>query len=308
MILLENVFKAYDGKPAVDGIDLTVPQGSLFGLIGPNGAGKTTTLKMVATLIKPDHGKVVVRGHDLASDVRAARRVLGYMPDQFGSFRALTCEEYLEFFGRAYDYWGSELTRRVSAVLELTDLESKRDELTNALSTGMKQRLALAKTLLHDPEILVLDEPASGLDPRARIEVRSLLKELGKMGKTVIISSHILADLEETCTDVAIIELGKVVWSGSLGEARKEMRAQRFDVAIEVPEEEVARAAELLKAVEGVEKVDLEGATLHAKLAARHGNRLLEALIAARIEVVSFSQEKIDLESIFLERTKGIVS
>jgi ABC-2 type transport system ATP-binding protein len=311
MITLERVTKSYDGKAAVDAIDLSVPGGSIFGLIGPNGAGKTTTLKMISTLIKPDRGSINVCGKDLATDVRAARRLLGYMPDQFGHFRAVSCEEYLEFFGRAYGCTGAQLSKRVNDVLELTDLGGMRDESAGALSTGMRQRLSLAKTLLHDPEVLVLDEPASGLDPRARIEIRSLLKELGRMGKTVIISSHILADLEEICTDVAIMELGKVVWSGSLGEVRKELRAQRLGIVIEVPEEEVAKVEGILKGLDFVESVKVvtpPGDRIEARMAGRHANRVLAALIEANVEVHSFSQEKVDLEAIFLERTKGIVS
>jgi ABC-2 type transport system ATP-binding protein len=308
MISLASVSKSYDGKMAVDDVDLTVPAGSVFGLIGPNGAGKTTTLKMIATLIKPDAGRVVVCGHDVAEDVRSARRALGYMPDQFGTFRVVNCVEYLEFFGRAYGLFGQDLARRVEAVLELTDLGAVREEPTSALSTGMRQRLCLAKTLLHDPRVLVLDEPASGLDPRARIEIRSLLRELGRMGKTVIISSHILADLEEICSDVAIIELGKVVWSGSLGDVKQELRAQRFEVTFEVHEEDASRALEVARGLECVERAQADGVKLTAKLAGSRGNDLLRALIDAGIEIVSFSQERVSLEAIFLERTRGIVS
>jgi len=308
VITLEKITKTYDGKTAVKEIDLNIQAGSIFGLIGPNGAGKTTTLKMISTLIKPDDGKITVCGLDSRREVKEARRILGYMPDQFGTFRGVTCEEYLQFFGRSYDLHGKPLAERIGAVLALTDLTGLREELATALSTGMRQRLALAKTLLHDPKVLVLDEPASGLDPRARIEVRSLLKELGKMGKTVIISSHILADLEEICTDVAIIELGRVVWTGALGVAKKELRSQRFGVALEVPEEDAPRAAELLKALDGVLKVESSGGEIKAKLDGRHGNRILKALIDAGVEIVSFSEEKVDLEAIFLERTQGIVS
>lgn len=311
MILLEDVYKTYGGKPAVDGIRLEVPEGSVFGLIGPNGAGKTTTLKMVGTLVKPDRGRVVVAGNDLAVSPRTARKILGYMPDLFGHFRGLSCLEYLEFFGRAHDLRGAELAGRVEAVLELTDLRGKRDELTSALSTGMRQRLCLAKTLLHDPRVLVLDEPASGLDPRARIEIRSLLQELGRMGKTVLISSHILSDLEEICTHAAILEAGRVVWGGSIQAIKKELRSRRSGFTVEVPEEELARALELVRAVPAVEDVRAPGppgARITGRTAGRQANQVLQALVSAGIEVVSFSQEKVDLEAIFLERTKGIVS
>jgi ABC-2 type transport system ATP-binding protein len=307
MITLAGVQKTFDGKAAVDSLDLQVPAGSIFGLIGPNGAGKTTTLRMIATLMKPDRGRIEVRGLDLDQEVRAARRIIGYMPDSPGTFAGITCEEYLEFFGRIHGYRGPELAPRIDSVLDLTDMGGVREELVNALSMGMRQRLTLAKTLLHDPEVLVLDEPASGLDPRARIEIRSLLKELGKMGKTVLISSHILADLEEICTDVAIIELGKVVWAGSLDTMRKGLRAERFHAAVEVPAEEAGRAAEFLQGLETVESVSRDGAALAVKMRGRHGTQVLKALIDAGIEVHSYSEEKVDLEAIFLDRTRGLM-
>jgi len=308
MITLEGVTKLYDQKPAVDGLDLAVSPGSIFGLIGPNGAGKTTTLKMAATLIKPDVGRITVCGHDLCRDARRARRVIGYMPDSFGTFAGITCEEYLQFFGRIHGYRSGALSARIDAVSDLTDLGRLRDRAVTALSTGMRQRLCLAKTLLHDPEVLILDEPASGLDPRARIEIRSLLKELGRMGKTVVISSHILADLEEICTDVAIVEEGKLVWAGSLGAVKKEIRSQRLDASVEVPEESVSLAIDVLKGLEFIETVAAEGATIKVKMRGRHGNRLLAALIDAAVEIHSYTEEKVDLEAIFLERTRGIVS
>ena len=206
VISLPGIDKYFDDKRAVADFHLRVARGAIFGLIGPNGAGKTTSLKMVATLIKPDAGVIRVCGHDLADGVAVVRLLVGYMPDAFGGFRGLSCEEYLQFFGRAYHLGDKQLAERIDAVLALTDLESMRQDFTTALSTGVRQRLALAKTLLHDPEVLILDEPASGLDPRARIETRSLLRELRVMGKTILISRHILADLDEVCTDVAIIE------------------------------------------------------------------------------------------------------
>ena len=308
MIRIEKVTKSYGGRPAVDGLDLSVPRGSIFGLIGPNGAGKTTTLKMVATLVKPDEGRIAVGDHELPRDVREARKVLGYMPDEFGTFRGVTCMEYLRFFGRAYGYRGAKLGERIEAVLDLTDLGPLREKLTAALSAGMRQRLSLAKTLLHDPDVLVLDEPASGLDPRARIEIRALLKELGRMGKTILISSHILADLDEICSDVAIIEAGRLVWGGSLAAARDELRRQHFDFRVVVPPEDVARAVEIIAAVPGVAKAEADDGKISLRLDGRHGNRVLEALIRGDVEVRSFTEERAHLEAIFLEQTKGTLA
>ena len=309
MIRLEAVSKHYDDKVAVDDVTLVVPSGSLLGLIGPNGAGKTTTLKMLATLIKPDRGSLSIDGLDVVEDARRVRRIIGYMPDAFGAFRGLSCEEYLVFFGRAYGLWGDGLRRRLEAVLELTELQALRDELAQSLSTGMKQRLSLAKTLLHDPEVLLLDEPASGLDPRARIEIRSLLRELARMGKTVLISSHILADLEEICSDVAIIEQGKVVWSGEV----RSVLASKVDgvlrAHIEVSPEDVERALRLLRELPFVSTAGRDGdQRVVAETAHGESNRLLGAFVDARIEVLAFSRDRRSLESIFLERTRGVVS
>ena len=306
MVTLEGVTKTYAGKPAVEDLSLTVPKGSIFGLIGPNGAGKTTTLKMVATLIKPDRGTLRVNGHDLAKDVKRARSIMGYMPDSFGSFGGLTCEEYLRFFGRIHGWRSPMLEQRIEAVLDLTDLAGMRDQLASALSTGMRQRLSLAKTLLHDPEVLILDEPASGLDPRARIEIRSLLQELGKMGKTVLISSHILADLQEICTAVAIIEVGKVVWSGSLEEGRSALESRR--ATVDVSEEDAPRALAAIRSLPSVEGAEAVRGKIEVKLKGAAGNEILAALIEARVEVQAWSVDRKDLEDIFLERTRGIVS
>ncbi len=308
MIRIEGVSKFFDDKAAVDGVDLLVPEGSLFGLIGPNGAGKTTTLKMIATLMKPDTGRIMVGDLDLCHHVRRVRKILGYMPDTFGVFRGISCYEYLQFFGRSYDLYGRELSGRIEDVIALTDLTDLRDELTSVLSSGMRQRLSLAKTLLHDPSILLLDEPASGLDPRARIEIRSLLKELGKMGKTIVISSHILADLEEICTDVAILELGKMVWQGPLKSVIESDEGRKVVTLITVPEDAVERAVALIEALDFVTRARRNRDKIEAEILDAKSNDLLDALIQAGIEIRSFSQEKIDLEALFLERTKGIVS
>ncbi|HLU46950.1 MAG TPA: ABC transporter ATP-binding protein, partial [Planctomycetota bacterium] len=235
-------------------------------------------------------------------------RRLGYMPDTFGTFPGLSCTDYLEFFGRIYGLHGRHLEERVRAVLDLTDLGGVRDELTSALSMGMKQRLSLAKTLLHDPDILVLDEPASGLDPRARIEIRSLLKELGKMGKTIVISSHILADLEEICSSVGILEEGRVVWHGHLRDAVETTVDTPARVRLRVDESDVERAEALLEKLDLVSNLKRDGDRFEAETRSGRTNDVLQALIEARIEILAFNQAKVDLESIFLHRTRGIVS
>ena len=308
MFRICGVTKTYDDKVAVAGIDLDIPAGSVFGLIGPNGAGKTTLLKMLSTLSKPDSGHIELDGADIETDVRKARSMLGYMPDQFGTFRGLDCRGYLEFFGRAYGAHGTALKRSIDDILDLTDLSGVQERPTTGLSTGMKQRLSLAKTLLHDPKVLLLDEPSSGLDPRARIEVRSLLKELSGMGKTIVISSHILADLEEICSDVAIIEEGKLVWTGSLARLTEAESTGTLEASLEVASDDLARTRTLLEAIDGVTVLASTPTAIDLQLAGRIGNQVLAALIESDIEVRAFHVEKVRLEKIFLERTRGIVS
>ena len=203
---------------AVNQLDLDVPRGSVFGLIGPNGAGKTTTFSILASLLTPTSGEVEVGGIDPVRNPRGVRRIVGYMPDVMGVYDGLRVAEYLEFFAAAYQLPRSQWPALVDGLLELVDLSDKRDAMVDSLSRGMKQRLSLARALVHDPEILILDEPASGLDPRARIDLRGLLGELAAMGKTVIISSHILAELEEMCSHVAILDGGRVLAQGSPGD------------------------------------------------------------------------------------------
>ncbi|MGH9021840.1 MAG: ABC transporter ATP-binding protein [Acidimicrobiia bacterium] len=206
--------KRYGELVAVNSLDLEVPQGSVFGLIGPNGAGKSTTFSILATLIAPTAGTVEVAGADPVRDPRAVRRLLGYMPDVMGVYDGLAVGEYLEFFSAAYGIRPSAWPGLIDGLLELVDLSVKRQAMVDSLSRGMKQRLSLARALVHDPAILVLDEPASGLDPRARVELRTLIAELSAMGKTIVISSHILAELEEICSHVAILEAGRLLAQG----------------------------------------------------------------------------------------------
>ncbi|MGH9212308.1 MAG: ABC transporter ATP-binding protein [Acidimicrobiales bacterium] len=215
--------KRYGSVFAVRDLNLQVPRGSVFGLIGPNGAGKTTTFAILASLLTPTAGWVSVLGHDPARHPRAVRRRLGYMPDVLGVYHGLRVDEYLEFFAAAYQMPRGTWKATIDTLLELVDLTTKRDAMVDSLSRGMKQRLSLARALVHDPEVLVLDEPASGLDPRARIELRNLLDELRQMGKTIVISSHILAELTEMCTDVAIMEKGRLLAAGTPEDIRSRM-------------------------------------------------------------------------------------
>ena len=230
----DGLTKLYGPVAAVNGMTLQIPKGSLFGLIGPNGAGKTTAMAIMATVVVPTAGQVEVLGRNPAEHPRELRRLVGYMPDSLGVYEGLRVSEYLEFFAAANRIHKAEWHRLVGELLELVDLQGKQDAMVDSLSRGMKQRLSLARALLHDPALLILDEPASGLDPRARFELRTLLGALRDMGKTIIVSSHILAELEEMCTDVAIMADGQVLASGPMAEIRRQLEPGRtITVALE---------------------------------------------------------------------------
>src|SRR6188508_229540 len=225
IVRTEGLVKRYDGTLAVAGVDLTVDGGEIFGLVGPNGAGKTTTLRILATLLAPSAGTAEIAGMSVTRNPDQVRRVIGFMPDSFGVYDDMKVWEYLDFFARCYGIAPAARRRVIGDLLELVDLAGKRNEYVQTLSRGMQQRLCLAHALVHDPQVLLLDEPASGLDPRARVELRELLRELRSLGKTIVISSHILPELEELCTSLAIIDHGRVMASG-----RVEDIAERFKV------------------------------------------------------------------------------
>ncbi len=285
-IVARGLTKRYGALLAVDDMDLVVPHGSIFGLIGPNGAGKSTTLAMVASLLRPTSGTLSVMGSDPVGDARRVRRAMGYMPDVLGVYDNLRVDEYLEFFAASYRIPSREWPALIDGLLELVELTVKRRAMVNSLSRGMKQRLSLARALIHDPQLLILDEPASGLDPRARVELRELLRGLNTMGKTILISSHILAELEEVCSDVAIMEAGRLLASGpprtildSLGGART-LRV-RF----------AGGAAETFTVGD-----DVEQAALLRRLVVDEGR-----------DVVEFTEESGGLEQLFMSITQGIV-
>src|SRR4051794_5866145 len=224
IVRAQGLVKRYDATLAVAGLDLDVEQGEIFGLVGPNGAGKTTTLRILATLLAPTSGDAEIAGISVRRNPNAVRRVLGFMPDVFGVYDDMKVWEYLDFFARCYGIAPAKRTQMIGDLLDLVDLGDRRDSYVQGLSRGMQQRLCLAHTLVHDPQVLLLDEPASGLDPRARVELRELLRELRALGKTIVISSHILPELEELCTAVAIVDRGQVLAHGRVSDIERRLR------------------------------------------------------------------------------------
>ena len=308
IIELEGIWKTYDTVVAVRDFRLEVPRSRTMGLIGPNGAGKTTLLRIIATLAKPDRGRVTVCGSDALTDPRQIRRRAAFMPAEFGCPLNMTIGEYLTYFA----CMGGVPRRKRRAVIEdalaLTDLSGREDVLIRGLSTGNRKRMFLAKTLLSDPEILILDEPASGLDPRARIEVRSIFKELAAMGKTIIISSHILSDIEDICTDVCIIEAGKEVISGSIEEMRSRYAEPNRIVRLRVRPNDADRAETALRADPNVLRCERSDAQLVVWSGRANCNFILKTLIDDGIEVLDMREERPDLETVFMRSTKGIIT
>ena len=309
MIETRYLTKVYRDLTALDNLNLTIDAGDLFGFIGPNGAGKTTTIKILATLLRPTSGQAFVCGHSVNGEAKHIRRKIGYVPDEFGVYEDMTVSEYLEFFAALYTIGGEERRRVIGDVLELTDLSYKKDAQVDSLSRGMRQRLALARVLLHDPDVLLLDEPASGLDPRARIEIRELLKELRNMGKTILISSHILSELHELCNKVGIIERGKLLYSGSLAEMLEQTRSR--DVVQVQVREAPEQAAASLGAHELVASAEVVGGdgVVEVRLteAAEDHTFVPTFLVEKGFRILAVRGEEIDLEDAFMKVTKGQV-
>ncbi len=306
-IRTEALTKRYGRSVAVGGLDLSIDAGEIFGLVGPNGAGKTTTLKMLATLLPPTAGDAQIAGISVRREPDAVRRVLGYMPDNFGVYDDMRVWEYLDFFGRCYGLSGSRRRQMIGDLLELVDLAQKRDSYVQDLSRGMQQRLCLAHALVHDPQVLLLDEPASGLDPRARVELRELLRELRSLGKTIVISSHILPELEELCTSLAIIDHGRVMASGRVEDIADRFRVGGvYRVRLLGDAEDAQAAAALLSDRADVASVVAEvDGSLELGLAGDDVSAaaVLAALVSAGHRVVSFAPAASDLEELFLQIT-----
>jgi ABC-2 type transport system ATP-binding protein len=309
MIEVINFTKRYGDFVAVDDLSFTIGKGEIFGFIGPNGAGKSTTIRFLATLLRPTSGEGRVAGFSVVADAMSVRRVIGFMPDDFGVYDGMKVWEFLDFFAVAYEIPYTYRKKIIGEVLELLDLSHKRDDYVNGLSKGMKQRLCLAKTLVHDPPVLILDEPASGLDPRARLEMKALLNELRGMGKTSLISSHILSELADFCTSIGIIERGKLLAAGSIQQIQNQLQSHRV-LKVRVLDESTARAESLMRQDSCVRSVETFDQMLTAEFEGQDQDmaRLLGLLIAAGVTVQSFAEEPLRLEDVFMMITKGIVS
>ncbi len=313
MIETINLTKKYGDLVALDNLNLVVEEGACLGFIGPNGAGKTTTIKILATLLKPTWGEARIDGHVVGYQNHLIRPVMGYVPDFLGAYEDMLVIEYLEFFAACYGLHGAKRKKVVGDVLDLTELGYKAKSEVNGLSRGMQQRLSVARVLLHDPKVLLMDEPASGLDPRARIEIRELLKELRRMGKTIIISSHILHELSELCNAVAIVEKGQLLFNGTVAEIMR--RAGTGKIVHITLDDRTEEAAKLLAEVRGIQQVDVVdgdgGLRIDVTLDLEHGlpvSELPSRLIAQGFRVQTIQHEQVNLETAFMRLTKGIVS
>jgi ABC-2 type transport system ATP-binding protein len=308
MIELQGFSKSYGDFQAVDQLDLRIEQGELFGFIGPNGAGKSTTIRFLATLLKATRGEGYVNGHSVNRKPLAVRRSIGYMPDNFGVYDGMKVWEFLDFFAVAYQIHRYRRRQVIADVLDLLDLSAKRDDYVNGLSRGMKQRLCLAKTLVHDPPVLILDEPTSGLDPRARLEVKALLKELRRMGKTILISSHVLSELADCCTSIGVIERGKLLLHGPIDDVYRRIQRNRIvEIRFIGP---VERGLSVIRSLPETRDVQVNGQRVVAELAADDHQlaALVDRLVAEQIPFYSFADKDPTLEDVFMLVTKGLVA
>ncbi len=307
MIQMRGLTRRFGDLVAVDNLSLDIGPGEIFGFIGPNGAGKSTTMKILACLLVPDDGEAKVCGYDVMEDGDKIRRILGYMPDFLGVYDDLTVDEYLQFFAAAFKIPRAKRRSIIDSVLELTDLTEKRRALVDSLSRGMQQRLGVARVLVHEPKVLLLDEPASGLDPRARIEMRSLLRELGRMGKCLMVSSHILSELAEMCSSIGIIERGKLLYAGSIEDAYSKVRAgERIEIKLEAPGDPAAAARVVVSEPRVASAVANDGLLVIELTPGEHGHHfLLDVLIKAGFRIAAFTPQQIKLEDAFLKLTKG---
>lgn len=305
MIDTQQLTKTYGSFTALDSLTMHIDSGTVFGFVGPNGAGKSTTMSILATLLSPTSGSARVGGYEVTERPKEVRKLIGYMPDFFGVYDNFKTTEYLDFYGASYGIPRAERLKLIPQLLELVNLTDKADFYVDSLSRGMKQRLCLARCLVHEPEVLILDEPASGLDPRARIEMREILKELKAMGKTIIISSHILPELAEMVDEIGVIENGKLIAQGKVQDIQSRMKANRvLHVRVVNRSEEAAKLLEQQPHVTMV-FTDEKGIHVHFGGGDEDQAQLLQQLMEHRFQVISFSEAMTNLEDVFLEITKG---
>jgi len=308
MIELIDFGKKYGDFTAVERLNLKIEAGELFGFIGPNGAGKSTSIRFLATLLKATHGEGLVNGFSVTNEPMKVRQSVGYMPDNFGVYDGMKVWEFLDFFAVAYRIGRTQRKQVIGELLELLDLTGKRNDFVNGLSRGMKQRLCLAKTLVHDPPVLILDEPTSGLDPRARIYVKGVLKELRRMGKTILISSHVLSELADICTSIGILEGGQLLMHGPMNEVYRRIRGNR-KIEIRVAGQ-LEAALSIVRSSPYTRDVRVDQATIFAELDADDTGvgTLLAELIRQGVAVTSYADKEPTLEDVFMVVTKGVVS
>jgi ABC-2 type transport system ATP-binding protein len=312
IIETRDLVMRYERKlTAVNNLSLSVPRGAIYGFVGPNGAGKTSTMRILTTLMMPTSGHAYVSGYEVTKNPRDVRRAIGYMPDFFGVYDDMKVWEYLDFFAACYEIPERDRPGLINDLLELVDLSQRREDMVDKLSRGMKQRLCLARTLVHDPQVLILDEPASGLDPRARVEIRELMVELARMGKTIFFSSHILADVEEICTHIGIIEKGQIVIQGAMEQIRRQLMPNREVVITLLDRADEAKLT--LGALPGVINVaDLPDDAGKKRIRVDFTgddallSTMVQTLAAKGIPAINFAEQSHDLEQVFMRVTKAI--
>jgi ABC-2 type transport system ATP-binding protein len=308
VISIEGLTKQYGNMQALKDVNFSIGEGSIFGFVGPNGAGKSTTIKILATLLTPTSGHAYINGVDVTKHPKEVRRLIGYMPDFFGVYDRLKVTEYLDFYASCYHVPTNKRQGIIMDLLELTDLSFKADAYVDSLSRGMKQRLCLARCLVHDPKVLLLDEPASGLDPRARVEMRELLRELRNMGKSIIVSSHILPELAEMCDQIGIIESGELKAFGSVEEITSRLNQDKLiRIAIHGPKQQGMNLIEQNPWVRGVAETDEGLLQISFTGDASEQTKLLATLVAGGVPVLSFTEVNNSLEDLFMRITEGVV-
>lgn len=308
MIEILNLTKRYGSFTALEDLNLTIDKGTVFGFVGPNGAGKSTTFSILATLLAPSEGTAYVNGYDVAKNPKQVRKHIGYVPDFFGVYDQFKVNEYLDFYGASYGIPGTERKAIIPQLLELVNLTEKTDSYVDLLSRGMKQRLCLARALIHDPEVLILDEPASGLDPRARVEMRGILKELKNMDKTIIISSHILPELSEICDELGVIENGQLIANGNVSQIEHQLQAQK--ILLVTVKDSLEKAISFFEDDPNVLEIERNEQEPHLIQLSYQGTddeqaELLKKAVGNGLSILTLSQKQTNLEDIFMEITKG---